>query len=139
VLDVHDPAFGHKLLEHVAVVILQQRLRSKLVDMEVVAFLGDGSILPRKSGASDSPMASPPAVPFKAPAQSVMSQSISVDVGPLSSYIPVTPAMTVDKTKVTISGLIVPGGITLICGGGYHGEFSVNASGAFVIPEKLFC
>jgi hypothetical protein len=42
-------------------------LRDQLPAMGLVAFVGDGAVLPRASGASDAPMAAGDAVPFLAP------------------------------------------------------------------------
>ena len=65
-----------------------------------MAFVANGSILPRKSGVSDLPMAD--SVPFASPA-------------------------TMERTFVLphrgkITGMAIPEGITLIVGGGYHGK-----------------
>jgi predicted ABC-class ATPase len=74
---------------------LQERIRSKLDEQGLVAFVADGAILPRESGASDRPMKD--AVPFRSP----------------------------EKLRVTlegIEGMGIPRGVTLIVGGGYHGK-----------------
>ncbi len=118
-----DSTFRRNLLEHLSGLVLQQRLRSKLTSLEAIAFVANGSILPRKSGTSDAPMASPPAVPFRAPSESRMFAKVSIDVGSFAEHLP-EHAGIIERTGTTIvlSGLIVPKGITLICGGGYHGE-----------------
>jgi hypothetical protein len=54
--------FYQRLLSHIVSITLQHRMRSQLLQMKAVAFIADGSILPRKSGTSDAPMASPPIV-----------------------------------------------------------------------------
>jgi len=117
---VNDPTFTQSLLEHVACVVLQQRLRQQLSLIDAIAFVSDGSILPRKSGASALPMESPPAVPIKAPADSRMTKSVCVDMGSLIEY--VSCFGNRNKSTVLLSGLAVPKGVTLICGGGYHGK-----------------
>jgi len=122
VFAIDDPAFNRSLLEHVACVVLQQRLRSHLTSIDAIAFISDGSILPRKSGASATPMASPPAVPFKAPAGSRMSKSICIDIGSLIEYVSCSSFKIENKSTIVLSGLVVQPGVTLICGGGYHGE-----------------
>ncbi|KAG7362962.1 ABC transporter ATP-binding protein [Nitzschia inconspicua] len=129
-----------ELLHHIACIVLQQRIRQQLMTMEAVAFLGNGSILPRKSGKSHAPMASPPAVPFQAPKDSRMSQSISIDMGPLAKYLAksTTPSLQVNNhNRVTLSGLVVPGGITLICGGGYHGKSTTLQAIAMGVYDKI--
>lgn len=65
-----------------------------------IAFVADGSILPRKSGVSDLPMKN--AKPFFSPD----SMKVTVDL----------------PHKGKITGMAVKEGITLIVGGGYHGK-----------------
>jgi hypothetical protein len=118
-------SFEEQLYQHLACIEIQNALRSKLPSLGAVAFIANGSILPRKSGSSDVPMMSPPAVPFLAPSNSPMTQSISVEIsGGLSNYLPTaSPFFTRNDTTVTFTGLLVPEGVTLICGGGYHGTY----------------
>ena len=78
----------------------QEALRQILREEKLVAFVANGSVLPRKSGVSDLPMAD--SVTFTSPA-------------------------SMERTFVLphrgeISGMAVPEGITLIVGGGYHGK-----------------
>lgn len=110
------------IMQHVACAVVQNRLREKLKLDGNVAFVADGSILPRKSGASTLPMASPPAIPFEAPKDSPTRQSLTVEMGLLAKYLPQYD----DTSSVTFTGLVVPAGITLICGGGYHGKVRSN-------------
>jgi len=124
ILPVDDPGFREILLRHVACIVLQQRLRRHLSAIDAIAFVADGSILPRKSGASAAPMESPPAVPFRAPADSPMTKTVCIDMGSLSEYLSYSlrKGSNGDKSNaVLLSGLVVPKGVTLICGGGYHG------------------
>ncbi|GAA3756619.1 putative ABC-class ATPase [Spinactinospora alkalitolerans] len=76
-------------------------LREQLPDLGLVAFVADGSVLPRRSGVSDLPMTGA-AVPFASP------ESLRVTV-----KLP---------HRGEVSGLGVPEGITLIVGGGFHGK-----------------
>jgi Predicted ATPase of the ABC class len=113
------------LMTHIAVAVLQNELRSMLHRKgEAVAFVANGAILPRKSGASTAPMASPPAIPFAAPDGSSMNQRVEVDVGPLAQFLvgKLPPDGEIHGTTVSLQGLIVPRGVTLIVGGGYHGK-----------------
>lgn len=111
------------LLAHVGSTLLQDKIREKLPSLNGVAFLANGSIMPRKSGASFAPMASPPAIPFEAPNGSSMAQSIVVNLGKLCKYLENDNIAKDDETmEVTLKGLVVPKGITLIVGGGYHGK-----------------
>ncbi len=78
----------------------QEALRQILREEKLVAFVANGSVLPRKSGVSDLPMAD--SVPFTSPAS--MERTFVL------------------PHKGRISGMAVPEGITLIVGGGYHGK-----------------
>jgi Predicted ATPase of the ABC class len=113
------------VMTHIAIAILQSELRSMLHRKgEAVAFVANGAILPRKSGASMAPMTSPPAIPFAAPDGSSMNQRVEVDMGQLSQFLvgKLPPDGEIHGTTVSLQGLIVPRGVTLIVGGGYHGK-----------------
>ncbi|GAB4823091.1 hypothetical protein N2152v2_010137 [Parachlorella kessleri] len=90
------------LRRQVACVEDTEALRAALPGLGLVAFVGDGSILPRKSGASDEPMASTEAVPFRSP------DSLAVTVS-----LP---------NRGAVRGMGVRRGVTLIVGGGFHGK-----------------
>eukprot|EP00557_Chaetoceros_sp_GSL56_P010190 CAMPEP_0176481588 /NCGR_PEP_ID=MMETSP0200_2-20121128/2906_1 /TAXON_ID=947934 /ORGANISM="Chaetoceros sp., Strain GSL56" /LENGTH=710 /DNA_ID=CAMNT_0017877815 /DNA_START=70 /DNA_END=2202 /DNA_ORIENTATION=- len=110
------------LLAHVANSVLQTKIRQMLPSIDAVGFIANGSIMPRKSGVSLSPMTSPPAIPFVAPEGSSMSLDITVDIGKLCKYVRNKNIHSINETTVTISGMIIPKGITLVVGGGYHGK-----------------
>ena len=78
----------------------QLYIRGELKKRGLSAFIANGSILPRKSGVSNTPMKE--AIPFKAP------QSLCVTL-----KLP---------HKGELSGLGIKNGVTLIAGGGYHGK-----------------
>lgn len=80
----------------------QEHLRRKLNQLNLVAFVKNGSILPRKSGVSDTPMEKSGAVPFISP----KSLEVAVEL----------------PNSGKITGMGVPKGVTLIVGGGYHGK-----------------
>ncbi len=88
------------LQRHVAVVEDQVALRGQLTELGLIGFVGDGSVLPRRSGAVDLPMAG--AVPFVSP------ETMRVE-------------MTAPHAGV-VAGLGVRCGVNLIVGGGYHGK-----------------
>jgi predicted ABC-class ATPase len=88
----------------------QEHIRGRLEDLGLVAFVGDGAVLPRESGASDRPLPREEAVPFRSP------ESLRVTL-PLPNPIP-GPAGPVDS----LTGMGIPEGVTLIVGGGYHGK-----------------
>jgi hypothetical protein len=119
--------FSTQVLQHVACALVQNRMRTQLASMKAVAFVANGSILPRKSGASSLPMASPPAIPFEAPNDSPTRQEIIVEMGLLRPFLAGNLAPSTvgaNETSVSLTGLVVPAGITLIVGGGYHGKVS---------------
>ncbi len=78
----------------------QNALRKILAENHWVAFAANGSILPRKSGVSELPMAG--SVPFKSP--DTLEKVIEL------------------PHRGKVSGMAIPEGITLIVGGGYHGK-----------------
>lgn len=77
-------------------------LRDSLKARGWVAFVADGSSLPRRSGIDDRPLAGDAAVPFTAPA----SLSARVEL----------------PNAGTLTGMALPRGVSLIVGGGYHGK-----------------
>lgn len=85
---------------HVDSVEDQQYLRQQLTSRGLVAFVADGSVLPRVSGIDDRPLEQ--AVPFSAP------DSMAVELDRLHGK--------------PLRGLGIAKGITLIVGGGYHGK-----------------
>ncbi|WP_366921839.1 ABC-ATPase domain-containing protein [Metallumcola ferriviriculae] len=92
----------HSLWEHIYSVEDQEHLRASLADKGLVAFVGNGSILPRKSGVSDRPLSIDKAVSFKSPALLEITLELP------------------HAGKVT--GMGFTNGVTLITGGGYHGK-----------------
>ena len=78
----------------------QHTIRTTLDSMGLVAFIADGSILPRESGISEKPMKH--CIAFKSPD----SYRVSFDL----------------PHHGKITGMGIPKGITLIVGGGYHGK-----------------
>jgi len=89
-----------ELERHAAVVEDQEALRNALDAAGLVAFVGNGSGLPRSSGVDDRPLGD--AVVFESP-----------------------PSLKVTLTTPNageVRGMGVPCGITLIVGGGYHGK-----------------
>lgn len=76
-------------------------IRNRLFKNNLIAFVGNGSILPRRSGADQRPLEKNP-VSFQSPP----SLQVAFD----------TP------NHGTIEGMGIPAGITLIVGGGFHGK-----------------
>lgn len=131
-------ALGMELMRHVACVVAQNRLRECLLQKEAVAFIADGSILPRKSGANNAPMASPPAVPSKAPEDSPLKQTLQVDLGALRKYLEKdVPLEQPESTMFSVPGMMIPKGITLVAGGGYHGKSTLLRAVAAGVYDKI--
>ncbi|MDM8529544.1 ABC-ATPase domain-containing protein [Anaerolineales bacterium HSG25] len=79
-----------------------EALRSQLDELGLVAFVVDGSILPRASGVDDRPLVGRKIVRFRSP------ERLQVEV-------------TLPNAG-RIVGMGIPKGVTLIVGGGYHGK-----------------
>jgi len=90
-----------KFAAHVNCIEDQSVLRESLDNLGLVSFLGDGALLPRRSGIDDKPMASG-VIPLCAP--DLMAVEITL------------------PNRGTIRGLGIKKGITLIVGGGFHGK-----------------
>ena len=86
---------------HVETVEDAEALRSKLPRLGLVAFVADGAVLPRESGASDRPLGDG-ATPFR----SLEEYRVSVAL----------------PNGGEVSGMGVPEGVTLVVGGGFHGK-----------------
>lgn len=78
----------------------QKAVREELKKRNLIAFVANGSILPRQSGASDLPMKE--AVPFQSPESMEVTMQL--------------------PHRGRITGMGIKKGITLIAGGGYHGK-----------------
>jgi predicted ABC-class ATPase len=86
---------------HVETVEDAEHLRGLLPELGIVAFVANGAVLPRESGASDRPLRSG-AVPFRSPEE----YRVEVEL----------------PNRGFISGMGVPEGVTLVAGGGFHGK-----------------
>ena len=91
----------------------QESIRAQLDSLGLVAFIADGAILPRSSGASDLPLSRERAHPFRAP------DSLRVSI-PIPHPVPRDGRLT-----HSLTGCGIPQGVTLIVGGGYHGKSTV--------------
>ncbi len=78
----------------------QHAAREQMEAADLVAFVADGSILPRESGVSQRPLES--ALAFEAPAE----QRVVLDL----------------PHRGKVAGMGIKRGVTLIVGGGYHGK-----------------
>lgn len=77
-------------------------LRHLITAYALVAFVADGSVLPRRSGVDSRPLKGPGVVPFQSP-PSLRRQFDLPNAG-------------------RVSGMGLPAGVTLIVGGGFHGK-----------------
>src|SRR5699024_11363853 len=98
---LHAGRDASALRDHVTLHRDREALRDQLAARGLVAFVGDGAILPRRAGDSDLPL-SDGAVPFASPAP----LRVSFDL----------------PSGRRVSGMGVPDGVTVIVGGGYHGK-----------------
>ena len=88
----------------------QEFIRSRLSEMGLVAFVADGAVLPRESGASERPLTAANVVEFSAP-------------GSLRVRIPLAHPIDGPRGRESeISGMGLREGVTLIVGGGYQGK-----------------
>lgn len=91
---------GDRLVRHVATLEDHRALTATVASNGWVAFLADGSVLPRRSGVSDDPLDG--GVPLQAPE---------------------SMAATVELPHAgTVRGTVVEAGVNVIVGGGYHGK-----------------
>ncbi|MCX7622846.1 MAG: ABC-ATPase domain-containing protein [Thermomicrobium sp.] len=97
-LDRHALAEAERFI---AVVEDAEALRAQLPEQGLVAFVGRGAILPRRSGVSQEPLLEG-AIPFEPP------PSLEVELR--------TPH------SGPVRGMGIPEGVTLIVGGGFHGK-----------------
>jgi predicted ABC-class ATPase len=86
---------------HIESVEDADHLRGLLPGLGLVAFVADGAVLPRESGASDRPLREG-AVPFGSPEE----HRVEVEL----------------PNKGVVSGMGVAEGVTLVVGGGFHGK-----------------
>jgi predicted ABC-class ATPase len=95
-----------KVIDRVKLVQDQEYIRSELNKRGLIAFIANGSILPRESGVSQKPLKN--ALQFKSP------KSLEVGIN-----LP---------NRGLIKGMGIKKGVTLIVGGGYHGKSTLLSS-----------
>jgi len=108
------------LARHTAVVDDHRRLTEILAEREWIAFVTDGSLLPRRGGHDDRPLraaADAPVVAFESPPE-------------LAAEIELPHAGRV-------RGMAIPRGVTLLVGGGFHGKSTLlDALARGIYPHR---
>jgi len=99
---------------HVEAVEDAVHLRGLLPGLGLVAFVADGAVLPRESGASDRPLRQG-AVPFTSPPE----LRVAVEL----------------PNRGRVAGMGIPEGVTLIAGGGFHGKSTLLAALAWGVYD----
>lgn len=155
------PILQKKMMSHITCVILQDRLRKALISTEnnAVAFICNNSILPRKSGSSCQPMSSPPAIKFASPQYqkpiydhdehitSEMHGTLSVNMMSFSPFLSELDFLKdnisnhniimKENATITLTGMFVKKGVTVIVGGGYHGKSTLLQTIACGVYNKI--
>lgn len=96
------------LINHLNTAEDADAMRDQLADLGLVAFVANGSLLPRRSGVDARPLPDEKVIPFRSPA------SLQVEV-------------TLPHAG-QVTGLGIAQGVTLIVGGGYHGKSTLLAA-----------
>jgi len=99
---VYRPALERELRQHVEVYEDHRALQAILEERGWVAFVADGSVLPRRSGVDETPLPSPPAVPWISPSE--LAETVTL------------------PNAGEVRGTALPRGVILIVGGGFHGK-----------------
>ncbi|MBO8141434.1 MAG: ATPase [Firmicutes bacterium] len=107
----------HRVRAHVELAEDQEFIRGQLRARGLVAFVGDGAILPRESGVSDRPMDAQRAVPFETPPELAVEFAV--------------------PHRGVVRGMGIPAGVTLIAGGGYHGKTTLLRALAFGVYNHV--
>src|SRR5699024_2460097 len=92
------------IIEAVELADQQEAIRAAMRNNNWIAFIANGSILPRESGVSNRPLAR--AVPFQSPSENEVS-------------------ITLPHRQEPAKGMAIQKGISLIVGGGYHGKSTI--------------
>lgn len=97
-----DQLDRQKLYDHLLVAEDANALRAALPALHLVAFIGNGTSLPRASGIDPRPLVREQSIPFESPPE----LALTIDV----------------PNHGRITGMGIPRGVTLLVGGGYHGK-----------------
>lgn len=101
----HESCNAERLRQQIETAEDQEHLRGQLEQAGLVSFIGNGSVLPRRSGVDDRPLKEAEGevvIPFQSPSD----LEVELDC----------------SNQGRIRGLGIPTGVTLIVGGGFHGK-----------------
>jgi predicted ABC-class ATPase len=118
---VYSALDSSKLQHHVLSVEDQDWLRKELSSKDLIAFVPNDAILPRASGADDRPMADQKdtkVIRFQSP------PSLEVE-------------FTLPNLKTSVRGMGIAKGVTLICGGGFHGKSTLLSAIQVGVYNKI--
>lgn len=112
-LYLNSDADKKEALRYIESLEIREALLAEMQKRNFIAFVPDGAILPRESGASDKPKAG--AIPFTSPEEL---------------------RETFEVCGKKISGMAISKGITIIAGGAYHGKSTLlSALESAVVPH----
>ena len=114
---IFDSLDAEMLEHHMKSVEDQVWLQDELDHRNLVAFVPNGAILPRVSGVDDRPLQTSP-IRFKSP-----------DEMEVSFQLP--------NAGTELSGMGIPKGVTVICGGGFHGKSTLLTALEFGVYPKI--
>jgi predicted ABC-class ATPase len=118
---VEIDAGGQEILERTALRVDESGVEARLAVGLPAAGRRDGAVLPRRSGASQRPLARD-AVPFRAPEALRVALEVPNPPGDSGDGAQAADLELLGSGGHTLEGLGVPRGVTLVVGGGYHGK-----------------
>ena len=101
---------------HVEIAEDADYLRNQLPELGLVAFLAEGAVLPRESGASDQPLRDG-AVAFRSPEEF----RVAVEL----------------PNGGSVTGMGIPEGVTLVAGGGFHGKSTLLSALSWGVYDQV--
>ena len=113
-----DEAWNRPLQNHVDCVTDQIFLRAQLEQTGLVAFVCNGSVLPRSAGDNDGPM-------------------VGEDVKPFVSPPSLRVSFTLPSRGVVVEGMGIKRGVNLIVGGGFHGKSTLMSAIQLGVYNKV--
>ena len=113
----HAACDARALKAHLDAVEDQRAARALLRGHNLIAFVADGAILPRKSGASDLPLDAAAAVPFASPPELAVELAL--------------------PNAGAVRGMGIRRGVTLVAGGGFHGKSTLLGALQLGVYDQL--